>query len=202
MLAVHRWSVVLFSVSVVLSMARTSRAEPPKVVVRTPKNDEPIVESRKPWGVDYVTAGFAYSWVNFRHDLSNRGGGPELSYILYPDRWRGFGIGGFARYFTYGDITAGLEAVGGDGVLGMEFGYTHRSSYNGYVGAHCLHIAPFLSLGVVYVGLALTIPVFRIGDPNQPNLGYSSTTILGVKLPVRWHGEGRHNWAKGLFGGG
>ena len=49
--------------------------------------------------------------VNYRNSISNSGGGPELSYILYPEHWNAFGIGGFARYLTYGDITAGLQAV-------------------------------------------------------------------------------------------
>jgi hypothetical protein len=64
-------------------------------------------------------------------------------------------------------------------------------------------VAPFISLGVVYLGLGLSVPVLKIGDPNQPNLGLSSTAIVGLKLPIRLHGgKHQHNWARGLFGGG
>ena len=210
--AVHRWSLFLSCISWVLTMSWKGRAEPPVAVVKPPHRDEsdlspnPSESARQAanghrWSNDYVSPGFAYSWVNYRNSISKSGGGPELSYILYPDQWNAFGIGGFARYLTYGDITTGLQAVGGGGFLGMELGYTHRSSSNGYLGAHCLHVAPFFSLGIVYIALALTIPVSTIGDPPQTNLGHSWSTIVGVKLPIHWHGT-QQNWAKGLFGGG
>jgi len=162
--AVHRWSLFLSCISWVLTMSWEGRAEPPKAVVKPPHRDEsdlsprPSESATQPsnghsWSNDYVSPGYAYSWVNYRNSLSNSGGGPELSYILYPDQWNVFGIGGFARYLTYGDITTGLQAVGGD------------------------------------------------GDPPQTNLGHSWSTIVGVKLPIHWHGT-QKNWAKGLFGGG
>jgi len=203
----YRWTLWLSCLSFVLTLSWSGRAEPPKAAVKPPHRDgaEPELSAQtsegRGWGVDYVSPGFAYSWVNYRQSHSNSGGGPELSYILYPDHWNTFGIGGFARYLTYGDITAGLQAVGGNGILGMELGYTRSSGDNGFRGAHCLHVAPFFSLGIVYLALALSLPVSRMGVPSQTNLGNGWSTIVGVKLPIHWHGTGQ-NWAKGLFGGG
>lgn len=130
------------------------------------------------YGVGSV--GFLYSRV-FGDDGGNAVGG-EASYTYFPDP--GPPVSGFGAFFqaqAYPQDTArfALGAQFVHSVLGAELGWAYRSGGGAHDATHGLHVAPFLSLGVIHVAPRVTI-AFGSGDRSW---GSEFALTFGLKAP-------------------
>jgi hypothetical protein len=122
-------------------------------------------------------------------------GGLELSAI----HWAGrvgevlesarYGLGGFAQ----------LEAVRPDGhargalgiqanlmAVGMELGVVMERGSGPYATSAGLHVAPFVSLGIVYLGVRAELPVASMSSGTVYGPGLA--LVLGLKAPITLDG--------------
>ncbi len=106
------------------------------------------------------------------------------------------GFGAFGQVQRYSDrsvrLAGGAQAT--VSVLGLELGYAHRGEGERSIGpilttvGHTsgVHVAPFVSLGFVYVAYRWTIPVERGAPPAH---GAERAFTVGVKVPIPVDGD-------------
>ena len=167
-----RHLVALAASTLAIASARSARAEDPLLTA-------------------FVSPGIVWSWAQGR--LPSHGMGFEISagtWLRGPPspplltltsntllvgavfRTQGYdGTGG-----SYGRRTIAAEV--GYSILGVEVGYAARQATAEGGAISGLHLAPFVSLGFLYVGTQYVVPV---GATNGP-VGYEIN--LGLKLPL------------------
>lgn len=138
----------------------------------------------------WVAPGLVSSWVASRDEA--RGLGFELSAGTWVKSsvWsptapvfagRALGVGGVFRAQRYDgdDGGYGRRTLAGElawGPLGIELGYAGRGATASLQAAHGVHVSPYLSLGVLYVG-----PQFLVA-PWDGARGFEVN--VGLKLPL------------------
>ena len=141
-------------------------------------------------GIGVFSPGVLYSAVWGRAPTD--GFGLELSYAYHPRNTSTFSVGAFtqAQANTDGSFRIGGGAQVGWQVFGLELGWAQRTGNDQFAGAGGVHIAPYLSVGVVLVALRFTLPLADEA-PNHPTvLGAPEMALtVGLKLPFRTHGR-------------
>lgn len=130
----------------------------------------------------WVSAGYIGSLVG--GETTAAGHGVELS-SMYTASSRdsvGFGLFGQAQHYSgspgHGRYALGVQAWG---LVGLELGWAYRSG-NGVNGATSgLHVGPYVSIGLLYAGFRITVPVAH--EAAAPGYGYEAAVTLGIKLP-------------------
>jgi hypothetical protein len=151
-------------------------------------------------GLVFLSPGYLYAKVS--GDSPATAHGAELSvHWLHPKL--PFGVGGFVQLQRYdGDhdrMATGVQAT--FALLGLELGVAHRMAGNGAPIARSmivgdvttersattgLHVAPFLTLGVVHIAYRWTIPLHEGPAPSQ---GSEHALTIGVKIPLQIGGK-------------
>jgi hypothetical protein len=158
--------------------------------------------------VALMTVGFVYShgWG----DTTVDGLGAEASVSIYPVD-NGVNFGFFAQGQGYNAAAGasltqeaqegglfGRTAVGTQlawGGFGMEMGWAYVSDVSGLPAYHGLHIAHFLSAGILMVAPRFTIPV---GSERATEFALT----VGLKLPILLAGDGAAKFPAAVFVGG
>jgi hypothetical protein len=88
------------------------------------------------------------------------------------------GIGAFAdgEYVNGGHLRGSLGLQANLSALGVETGYAYASFYEGRRYVHAVQVTPFLSNGVLYIGVRTFVPVS--GD------AVAVMGVFGVKAPI------------------
>jgi len=121
-----------------------------------------------------------------------RGHGVELSVVHVPHVEKFIGVGLVGQLQSYNG-THLRTALAGEVIwemLGLEVGWAYRRSDSVHAAQHGLHIAPFVSIGVLSLAWRTTIPATTSDDAY----GFESGLALAVKLPIpvhKWENLGR-----------
>jgi hypothetical protein len=147
-----------------------------------------------PTALGFLSPALLYSNVWGRSPA--HGVGAELTYSYHPRAARHLVLGAFTQGQVYTDgslrFAGGIQT--GYGPFGVELGLAHRTGTGDFSATTGLHVAPYLSLGVLSVALRFTVPLQDVaGAPNSgvPPLGQGPETALtlGLRFPVRVHGQ-------------
>lgn len=140
----------------------------------------------------WVNVGYLQGFVWSRHDFAFAYGA-EASYSAWLDRHSA--LGAFVQAQSYelehGRYAAGVQAnlpalgSGGTPILGFELGYAQRERAEGYARTHGVHLAPFVSMGLVHLATRATIAV----APSRGGHGHEFAVVLALKLPIPIHGD-------------
>jgi hypothetical protein len=132
----------------------------------------------------WLSGGFLYSSVH--GDSPANGYGAELSYTLTPPLPL-VAVGGFAQAQAYaGDApTHGRFAFGvlGGSFVGFELGIAHRAAAGDFDSTTGIHVAPYLSSGVLSLATRWTIAPW--------SSGHGSEFALSFALKYPWHIAGK-----------
>lgn len=150
-------------------------------------------------GLVFVSPGYVYGHVEGGSPATAHGF--ELSvHYLHPET--GLGVGAFGQLQRYdGDhnrFAGGAQVT--FAIVGLEIGYAHRDAGAGSaVGAGLggeatthrsqtsgVHLAPFVSLGFVYLAYRWTIPVAEGAPPTH---GGEHAITVGIKIPLQVRGD-------------
>ncbi|MBI5514655.1 MAG: hypothetical protein HY909_12845 [Deltaproteobacteria bacterium] len=154
----------------------------------------PATPQFAPTALGFLSPALVYSNVWGRSPA--HGVGAELAYSYHPRAARRLVLGAFTQGQVYTDgslrFAGGLQT--GYGPFGVELGLAHRTGTDDFRASTGLHVAPYLSLGVLSVALRFTVPLNDTqGAPNSgvASLGQGPETALtlGLRIPVRVHGQ-------------
>jgi hypothetical protein len=110
--------------------------------------------------------------------------GGEMSLHYFPPQSKGQGAGVFAQLQATNQEH--LRLAGGVQfnflAFGLELGLAYEDANDDFASTTSLHLAPFISGGVVTLGLRLGIPLSS--NEPLPNHGSDIGVTLTVKLPV------------------
>jgi hypothetical protein len=131
---------------------------------------------------------------------ASTGAGIEVTYDHFPDGLsrfmipEGAMIGGVAQMQAVGDHSRFLLGVQGGEGLGLELGPALETGDGPRGTTLSLHVAPFLSLGVVSVALRVGAPLAPLS--SRPMYGTDVAAVLALKAPIlvehgRKHAETR-----------
>lgn len=133
-----------------------------------------------------------------------RGHGVELSVVHIPNVTKYAGVGVVGQLQSYGGshLRTALAAEVVWELLGLELGWALRRSDGAHPAQHGLHVAPYVSLGLVSFAWRTTLPF----DRRDGGYGFETGFALAVKLPVpvrNWENLGHFSPAVGnLTAGG
>jgi hypothetical protein len=157
------------AMSTALVWSVPAAADPPRPA---PAYEEPM------YGVGSV--GLLYSYVAGSQGGSAVGG--EASYTYFPERGPPpVGFGAFVQVQAYPSDTV-RTAAGGQlvySIFGAELGWAYRSSDGVHAGMHGIHVAPFISLGVLHIATRGTLALSG-GDPHWAS---EFAFTIGLKAP-------------------
>jgi hypothetical protein len=153
------------------------------------ENDEDIEEQDGAGG--FINPGILTSAVIGRSPAIAAGG--EVSFLHRPGWFPPgchCGVGAFGqvqRYFSEGGahtrVAAGVQA---GGPVGVELGLAYRGANDKFKSTTGVHVAPYVSIGIVSLALRLTMPIEA--DPRKTH-GFEAALAVGVKVPIPY---GKH----------
>jgi hypothetical protein len=148
-------------------------------------------------GETYLNPGVTLS-LSRRGTTDTSGLGVELSLHHFVDKSSGVGLFGQAQVLGQQQyrLCGGLQATHlmGSLPLGIELGIASETPDAEGILRTSLHVAPFISLGLVSAGFRMSIPlVTRVSDissvGDMPGQGFEAGLVLALKLPLnlqRW----------------
>ena len=133
-----------------------------------------------------VSFGYLHSFV-FEPQTS-AGNGVEATFVYYdenmPDNMLGWG--GFVQLqnMTPTHLAFDIGPQANLGPLGFELGYAYRGAYEGYAGMHGVRFGPFLSVGLLSLGVHAAVPVGASGAGQAQDAEIAATVALKLFFPV------------------
>ncbi len=138
---------------------------------------------------DFITVGLLTSLTAHSGEDHQPAVGGEATYVHYLDPIRDFGLGGFfqgqAEAAKHGRFALGPQI--NYYLFGLEVGAYSESSSPGYATTWGVHVAPFLSLGVVTAAFRVGVP---LGTPDVGKLyGTEFGWVFTFKVPIPVGGD-------------
>ncbi len=130
--------------------------------------------------ITLVSPGYLFSTM--AGPVPVRGHGVELSVVHIPNvtKYAGFGVVGQLQSYGGSHLRTALAAEVVYELLGLELGWALRRSDGAHPAQHGLHVAPYVSLGIVSFAWRTTLPI----DDRDGGYGWETGFALAVKLPV------------------
>lgn len=134
-------------------------------------------EERDP-SVTFVTPGYLFSAV--AGHVPAYGHGFELSVLHFFDTttYRGLGVVGQIQSYNGSHLRVATALEGAYGIFGVELGWAMRRSDGEHASQHGVHVTPYVSIGVVSVGVRTTVPI------GGGDAAYGWETGLSLKLAI------------------
>ena len=76
--------------------------------------------------------------------------------------------------------------------LGVELGYAYLSASSEASSTHAVHLAPFLSIGILSVATPLTIPIAHVGDREAHP--FDLGLMVSIKFPFLLERDAVRPW--------
>ena len=130
--------------------------------------------------VTLVIPGYLFGAIAGAAPARAHGAELTLLHVTNVDKYTGIGLVGQAQSYDGSHLRVAVAAEATWACFGLELGWAMRRSDGAYATQHGIHVAPYLSLGLVSLAVRTTVPVF--GDTNA--YGWELGFVLGLKLPI------------------